>query len=139
MAHLAVLAFDEGEVDPTGWDVGAEADGRHALPKVFGRAYDFCLAGFGAIAFDGYANFQLIYSLLRDLPVYLCQISSRMLIFRVKQFFDEPCLIGEKQSTLAIVVEATGGIHIGGKSKFIKSPMPGFGGELAEHAVRFIE
>ena len=119
MAHLAVLAFDEGEVDPTGWYVGAEADGRHALPKVFGRANDFCLAGFGAIAFDGYASFQLIYSLLRDLPVYLCQISSRMLKFRVKQFFDEFSLVGEEQGTLAVVVKATGGIHTCGETESI--------------------
>ena len=76
MTHLSVLAFDEGETHPTGRDVGAVADGWYAFPKVFRCIDDFRLAGFGAVAFDGHASFQLVDSLLRDLTVHLRQIGA---------------------------------------------------------------
>ena len=55
VSHLPVLAFDEGELDPTGGDVGAIADGWHALPEVLWRFDDLRLAGLGAVAFDGHS------------------------------------------------------------------------------------
>ena len=84
VAHLSVLAFDESETYPAGWDVGTVADGRHPFPKVFGCIDDFRLARFGAVAFDGHTSFQLVDSLLCDLPVYLREIGARMLKFWVQ-------------------------------------------------------
>ena len=139
MAHLAVLAFDEGEAHPTCGDVGTVADGRHALPKVFGRTDNFGLAGFGTVSLYGHASFQLVDSLLCDLSVHLGEIGARMLEFRVKQPFDEFSVIGEEQGPLAVVVEAACGIHIGRKTELVECPMPGFGGKLAEYAKRFVE
>lgn len=139
MAHLAVLAFDEGEAHPTRWDVGAIADRRDALPKVFGRGNDFRLAGFGAIALDGHAFFQLIYSFLCDLSVNLGEIGARMLEFRVQKFLDEFAVVGEEQGTFAVVVKAACCIHIRWEPEFIQSPMSGFGSELAKHAKRLVE
>ena len=139
VAHLSVLAFDEGELYPTGRNVGAITDGRHTLPKVLWRLNDFRLTRFGAVAFDGDAFFQLVDCFLSDLPVDLCPIGARMLEFRVKQFLDEPSLVSEEQSTFAVVVEATGSIHPSGEPEFVECPMSRFGSELAEYAVRFVE
>ena len=139
MAHLAVFAFDEREAYPTRRDIGAITDRRDAFPKVFRSLNDFRLARLGSVAFDGYTSFQLVYSLLRDLPIHLGEIGARMLESRVEQPFDEPSVVGEEQSPLAVVVEPTGGIHVGRKAELIECPMPAFRGELAEHAKRFVE
>lgn len=139
MAHLAVFAFDEREAYPTRRDVGAITDRRGAFPKVFWSFNDFRLARLGAVAFYAYTSFQLIDSLLRDLPIHLGKIGARMLVFRVEQPFDEPSVVGEEQSPLAVVVEPTGCIHVGRKAELIECPMSAFRGELAEHAKRFVE
>ena len=98
MAHLAVFAFDEREAYPTRRDIGAITDRRDAFPKVFRSLNDFRLARLGSVAFDGYTSFQLVYSLLRDLPIHLGEIGARMLESRVEQPFDEPSVVGEEQS-----------------------------------------
>ena len=139
VAHLSVLAFDEGELYPTCRDVGTITNGRHTLQKTLRRFKDFRLTRLGAVAFDNDTFLQLVDSLLGDLPVDLRPIGARMLEFRVKQFLDEPSLIGEEQGTLAIVVEATGGIHPYGEPEFVECPMSRFGSKLAEYTVRFIE
>ena len=77
------------------------------------------LAGLGAVALDGYSLFQLIDSLLRDLSVDLCQISARMLEFRVKQFLDQFAVIGEEQGPLAVVIETAGSINACGEAEFV--------------------
>lgn len=98
MAYLAVFAFDECEAYPTRRDIGAITDRRDAFPKVFRSLKDFRLARLGSVAFDGYTLFQLVYSLLRDLPIHLGEIGARMLESRVEQPFDEPSVVGEEQS-----------------------------------------
>ena len=84
MAHLAVLAFDEGEPNPAGRDVGTVADGRHPFPKVLWGIDNLSLARFGVVTFDGDAFFQLIDGLLGDLSVHLGQIGARMLEFWIQ-------------------------------------------------------
>ena len=139
MAHLAVLAFDEGEAHPTCGDVGAVTDGRHALPKVFGRTDNFGLAGFGTVSLYGHTSFQLVDSLLCDLSVHLGEIGAWVLKLRVQQFLDEFAVVGEKQGTFAVVVEAACGIDAGREPEFIECPMSRLGSELAEDAVGLVE
>ena len=130
VAHLSVLAFDEGELYPTCRDVGTITNGRHTLPKTLRQFKDFRLTRLGAVAFDNDTFLQLVDSLLGDLPVDLRPIGARMLEFRVKQFFDEFSLVGEEQGTLAVVVEATSGIHIRRKTELGEGAVSGFGREL---------
>ena len=139
MAHLPVLAFDEGELYPAGRDVGAVADGRNAFPEVFGSFNDFCLTALGAVAFDDDTLLQLVHGLLRDLSVHLGEIGAWMLELRVKQLLDEGSVVGEEQGALAVVVEATGGIHACWETKLVERPMSGLGSELAEYAERLVE
>ena len=139
VAYLSVFALNEGEPHPTRRDVGTVADGWYTFPQVFWRINDFSLAGFCAVAFDGHAFFQLIDGLLRNLPIHLGEIGSRMLEFRVQELFDESPLVGKEQGAFAVVVEATCRIHSRRESKLVERSMFGLGGELAEDTERLVE
>ena len=87
VAYLAVLAFDERELDPTGGNVGAETHWRVALPNPIRCFDDFSLAGLGMVAFYVNAFGEFLDGVFGNLPIDLSQISTRMLVFRVEQFF----------------------------------------------------
>ena len=87
VAYLAVLAFDERELDPTGGNVGAETHWRVALPNPIGFASNFCLAGLGVVPLDVYAFGEFADGFFCDLSVYLCEVCAWVLVFRVEQFF----------------------------------------------------
>ena len=139
VAHLSVLAFDEGEAHPTGGDGGAVANGGHALPKAFGWRDDLGVAWFGAIAFDDNAFFQLSHRFGRDLSVYLGEIGARMLKFRVQEPLDELAVVGQKQGTFTVVVEAASGVNSGRKTELFEGAVARFRGELAQYAKRLVE
>ncbi len=87
VAYLAVLAFDERELDPTGGNVCAETYWRVALPNPIRCFDDFSLAGLGMVAFYVNAFSELTGGFFGDLSIDLCEVCARMLVFRVEQFF----------------------------------------------------
>ncbi len=89
VSHLTVLAFDECELYPAGGDVRAESYWRIAFPNPVRGFDDFCLAGLGVVAFDVHAFGEFADCFFSDLPVDLREVRARVLVFRVKQFFDE--------------------------------------------------
>ena len=95
MAHLTVLPFDERELDPTSGNVCAESYWRVARPKPIGFFGNFGLAGLGMVTLDVYAFSEFADSLFGDLAVYLREVCTRVLVFRVEQFLDEFPVIGQ--------------------------------------------
>lgn len=139
VAHLAVLALDERQPDPTGGNVGSIADGWHTLPKTVGRRGHLGLARLGAIALDNQSFLHLPQRFRRDLPVHLGKVGAWVRKLGVEQALDEPSVVGQEQGALAVVVEPTGGVHVGRKSELVEGAVAGFGRELAENAVRLVE
>ena len=89
VAYLAIFAFDERKAYPAGGNVGAKTYWRVAGPKPTRFYGDFCLAGLGVVAFDVHAFGEFADCFFSDLPVDLREVRARVLVFRVKQFFDE--------------------------------------------------
>ena len=89
MAHLAVFAFDERELDPAGGNIGSETHRRVAGPEPIGFASNFCFAGLGMVAFDVNAFSEFVDRLFGDLPIHLREVRARVLEFWVEQLLDE--------------------------------------------------
>jgi len=96
VTDLAVLAFDERELYPAGGNVRAESHWRVAVPNPVRCFDDFCFAGLGVVTFDVYAFSEFADGFFGDLSVYLCEVCARVLVFGVKQFFDELAVIGQE-------------------------------------------
>lgn len=139
VSHLAVLSFYQSEAHPTRRNVGPIANRRNAFPQIFGSIYPFRLAWFRMIALNDHAFRQLTQGIGRNVAIHLSEISARMLKFRVKQLLYKAAIIGQQQSTFAVVVQTASSINLGREAKLIESQMSCLGRKLAQNAIRLVE
>ncbi len=93
-AHLAVLALADGDFQPAGGDVLAEADGRRARPQAGRLVDDFCRSGLR----DEIAQIDTLAQLSQRFrggrALHLRPVSLGLLVARVADFVLQFAIIG---------------------------------------------
>ena len=137
-ADLAVAAFAEGEFDPAGRDVLAEADRRITWGEV--RANLFGFGGEGYFSFDDDTAAQFLQRVFGNLPFDLRPVSAGVGVFWIEEFGVDSGFVGEKEEAFAVAVEASEGINIFWESEFGQSALSGMvRRKLREDAVGFVK
>jgi len=168
-ADLAVAAFVEGEFEPAGGDVLANADrgvaggdeegcgsgrdGRTGVPllrdgdgpKANARAPWFWvdaggLGGESFAAFDEDAVAKLFEGGLGDFAFDLGPVGAGVDVFGVEEMGVESGFVGEKEEAFAVAVEAAERVDGFREAEFGQGALSGVvGGELGEDAVGFVQ
>jgi hypothetical protein len=154
-ADLAVAAFLEGEFEPAGGDVQADADrgiaggdeegcgsgrdGRAARAPWFWVDAGG-LGGEGLAAFDEDAGAELLEGGLGEFAFDLGPVSAGVGVFGVEEMGVESGLVGEKEEAFAVAVEAAERVDGFREAEFGQGALSGVvGGELGEDAVGFVQ
>ncbi len=137
-ADLAVAAFLEGEFEPAGGDVLADSDRGIARRDV--RMDLLGLGGEGFLAFYDNAGAELLNGGLGDFAFDLGPVGAGVGLLWVEELRVQSRLVGEKEESFAISVEAAEGVDVWGETELGQGALSGVvGGELGEDAEGFVE
>ncbi|MEN9841075.1 MAG: hypothetical protein RL376_875, partial [Verrucomicrobiota bacterium] len=144
-ADLAVFTFVEGQGKPGIGHVFAKAHGRHAVRKAVDLGLRYAAHADGRTGVVGQAHAGRETGEGGDVgdAFHLHPVFAFMGMAGVEQAGVETGFVGEEEQALAVGVEATQGVDAGRQFRAdIGEGAPlrtGFGGELGEHAVGFVE
>jgi hypothetical protein len=137
-ADLAVAAFVEGEFEPAGGDVLADADRGIAGGNVGVDAFGF--SGEGCFSFDEDAGAKLFEGGLGEFAFDVGPVSAGVGVFGVEEIGVESGFVGEKEEAFAVAVEAAERVDGFREAEFGQGALSGVvGGELGEDAVGFVQ
>ena len=105
--HLAVAAFNNGELDPSGWDIPTYADGRIARPQFWLRyAANFRWARTAIV--EGHPAAQYFQRLGARRTFDLCPVGFGQFVFRFGNAGLQLPVVSEQQQPFAVIVESPG-------------------------------
>ena len=154
-SDLAIAAFVEGEFEPAGGDVLADADrgiaggdeegcgsgrdGRAARAPWFWVDAGG-LGGEGLAAFDDNAGAKFFEGGLGDFAFDLGPVGAGVGVFGVEELGVEAGFVGEEEEAFAVAVEAAERVDGFWEAEFGQGALSGVvGGELGEDAVGFVQ
>lgn len=138
---LAVFAFDQRKLQPSGWDVFSESDGRIAGWQTRRQLQQTGVARPGPMSFQiDAAAAKRLQGGFRWNVFHLSEIRSRMGGRRIEQSVVKSGFIGQQKQSFGIEVQTAERVNAGWKPEVGERSLPGLiGRELAQHAVGFKE
>ena len=116
--NLAVLSFDQFQLEPGSWHGLANANRRIARRRLGIGLNQTCDARFGFSLLDGWASLKFLQRFRRWNALNLRPINSWVLTFRIEQARVQPRLIAKQQQPFRISVQSSERINTFRKRKF---------------------
>jgi hypothetical protein len=136
--YLAIAAFVDGELEPSGGDIGTVADGGIARPQLRFR-HQPGRGGGGLAVFQFHPRAQGLQGVFIRFAFHLYPVGLGQFVAGMADTVLQIAVVGEDHQALAVAIEAAGGIEplVGDKIRQGGAVFPI--GKLAQDVIGFIE